>query len=99
VTITTPDFFVLEERLDAWGSAQVEVPDTDRFTALIAAKDPDHSDLDVTLALMNLVRDDLQHSGTEGSEVGRIGGVRKHGGGRTARARQSHRATCRSLYQ
>lgn len=72
MTITAADFFVLEEGLDAWGSAQVEVPDTDRFTALISAKGPDHSDLDVTLALMDLVRDDLQHSGTEGSGVGRI---------------------------
>ena len=72
MSITAADFFVLEERLDAWGSPQVEVLDTERLASIVAAKEPDHSDLDVTLALMDLVRDDLQHSGTEGSGSGRI---------------------------
>jgi hypothetical protein len=46
--------------------------DTERLTGLIVARDSQYSDVDVTLALMDLVRDDFQHSGTDGSGSGRI---------------------------
>ncbi|NEY37416.1 hypothetical protein GTU99_35860, partial [Streptomyces sp. PRKS01-65] len=46
--------------------------DTDRLTSLIETRDPKFADLDVTLALMDLVRDDFQHSGTDGSGAGKI---------------------------
>jgi hypothetical protein len=40
----------------------------ERLAALITGPDPDHSDLDVSLALMDLVRDDFQRSGTTADE-------------------------------
>lgn len=40
--------------------------DRERLTALIAGPDAHHSDLDISLALMDLVRDDLLLSGTGG---------------------------------
>jgi hypothetical protein len=72
VTITAADFWVQEERTDPWGLTTSEVLDTERLAGLISARDPQHSDLDVTLALMDLIRDDFQHSGTSGGGSGRI---------------------------
>ena len=72
MTITAADFWVQEDRTDPWGLTNSEVVHTERLTGLIAAGDPQHSDIDVTLALMDLVRDDFQHSGTDGSGSGRI---------------------------
>jgi hypothetical protein len=48
-----------------------EVIDRERLTALISSPEADHPDLDMALALMDLVRDDFQLSGTSGGE--RIG--------------------------
>lgn len=45
--------------------------DTTRLTALVSGPEPSETDLDVALALMDLVRDDLQASGTTGDS--RIG--------------------------
>jgi hypothetical protein len=72
VTIMAADFWVQEERTDPWGLTISEVLDTERLAGLISARDPQHSDLDVTLALMDLIRDDFQHSGTSGDGSGRI---------------------------
>lgn len=72
MSLSTSDFFSWDEFrgvLDATGS--VEVLDTDRLKALISAPDPVHNDVAVALALMDLVRDDLQLSGTTGDS--RIG--------------------------
>lgn len=44
----------------------MDVLDRDRLTTLVSGPDPDEPDLDVALALMDLVRDDLQLSGTSG---------------------------------
>lgn len=66
--VTAADFWVAEERGDPWGTSFVEVLDVARLTALISAPDPQHADLDVALALMDLVRDDLQLSGTTGGD-------------------------------
>jgi len=69
VTIAAGDFYVLQ--LGPWDGPDTpteEVLDRERLTALIARPDPQHSDLDVSLALMDLVRDDLLLSGTGGGE-------------------------------
>lgn len=66
--VTAADFWVAEDRGDPWGSSFVEVLDVARLTALISAPEQQHADLDVTLALMDLVRDDLQLSGTGGGD-------------------------------
>lgn len=56
---------------DPWGgpgrATTIEDFDRDRMTALIGAPDPNEPDLDVALALMDLVRDDLLMSGTGGT--------------------------------
>jgi hypothetical protein len=67
VMITASSFFVLVP--GPWDGPDThldEVLDTQRLTALIAGPDAESSDLDVALALMDLVRDDLQLSGTGG---------------------------------
>jgi hypothetical protein len=67
VTITGADFFVPKEVPDPWDEHRIEdVLDRDRLTALVSGPDPVELDLDVALALMDLVRDDLQLSGTSG---------------------------------
>ena len=71
--LTAADFWVSEERADPWlsdpwATSLVEILDSARLTALISAPDPEHADLDVALALMDLVRDDLQLSGTSGGD-------------------------------
>jgi hypothetical protein len=70
VTITAADFWVPKEKSDFWGSGTrlVEVIDSARLTELVSSPDHVHSDLDVALALMDLVRDDFQLSGTSGNE-------------------------------
>jgi hypothetical protein len=59
---------VADPNPDAWGTSFVEVLDVARLTALISGPEVQHTDLDVALALMDLVRDDLQLSGTGGGE-------------------------------
>jgi hypothetical protein len=69
--ITANDFFTTRFVPDPWGG-QISMPreelDVDRLTALIAGPDPSASDLETSLALMDLVRDDLLKSGTGGGE-------------------------------
>jgi hypothetical protein len=62
--------------------------DTERMTGLIAARDPQYSDLEVTLALMDLVRDDFLSPGRDavqtavpGSHVLEVVLDQKGGGG------------------
>jgi hypothetical protein len=74
--VTAADFWVAEERSDPWGTSFVEVLDVARLTALISAPDPQHADMDVALALMDLVRDDLQLSGTSGGDRITDGNIR-----------------------
>lgn len=71
MAITSGDFFILRTEPDPWGgsSTSVEDLDRDRLTRLISAADPEETDLDVCLALMDLVRDDLHKSGTGGGEA------------------------------
>lgn len=69
--ITSGDFFVLGTPAASWDTAKEEL-DRDRLTALIERPEPAHRDLDVALALMDLVRDDLTTSGTEGSGKGSL---------------------------
>jgi hypothetical protein len=66
VTITAADFWVPKERIDPWSSRVVDVIDRARLTALVSTPDSEHSDLNVAMALMDLVRDDFQLSGTSG---------------------------------
>lgn len=65
------DFFILMTvpGFDPWDTGKTrEEIDTDRLDSLIDAPDPSHADLDVAIALMDLVRDDLHLSGTGGGE-------------------------------
>lgn len=66
MAITAADFWIAEESRDPWGTSVIDVLDVARLTALITTPDRQHADLDVALALMDLVRDDLQISGTSG---------------------------------
>lgn len=66
MTITAADFWIPDERIDPWGSHVGDAIDSGRLTTLVSAPDEEHSDLDVALALMDLVRDDFQLSGTSG---------------------------------
>lgn len=73
MSFTAADFWVAEEtadpwKSDPWATSVVEILDNARLSALISARDPEHADLDVALALMDLVRDDLQLSGTSGGD-------------------------------
>lgn len=67
MTISASDLWVWDDVADPWGSTTSrESLDTDRLSALITAPDASLNDVDVALALMDLVRDDLQLSGTSG---------------------------------
>lgn len=69
VMITASSFFVLVAApWDGPDTRMDEVLDSERLTALIAGPELDSSDVDVALALMDLVRDDLQLSGTSRGE-------------------------------
>lgn len=60
------DFFVVVET-PPWSGPDTqfeEALDTSRLAALVAGPESEHSDIDVSLALMDLVRDDLHASGT-----------------------------------
>jgi hypothetical protein len=60
VTITAGDLYVLQA--GPWDGPDTrceEVLDRGRLTAVNAGADPQHHDLDVSLALMDLVRDDM----------------------------------------
>ncbi|WP_166140079.1 hypothetical protein [Nocardioides ochotonae] len=75
MTISAADFWlVTTPDPDPWGggSRVVDELDAGRLSALIAGPEAGVSDLDAGLALMDLVRDDFQHSGTEGSGSGRL---------------------------
>lgn len=43
--------------------------DEERVRALVDRRDPAHNDIDVSLALMDLIRDDLEKSGTGGGDL------------------------------
>lgn len=62
----TPDDFVLST-IGAWDGPDSRVSarlDTDRLRGLIAGPDPTHPDVDIALALLDLVRDELTAYGT-----------------------------------
>jgi len=70
VTITAADFWIVKtEEPDPWGGAGrvTEALDMERLSALMAGPEAGVSDLDVSLAVMDLVRDDLTLSGTTNS--------------------------------
>jgi hypothetical protein len=68
VTTSAADFYILVQGpWDGPDTRSEEVLKTARLQALIAGSEESTSDLDVALALMNLVRDDLQLSGTSGN--------------------------------
>lgn len=68
MSIRAADFFV--SPVGGWGNIEGdrEPLDEDALAQLLLRPHPDHSDVDVTLALMDLVRDDLHKSGTGGGE-------------------------------
>lgn len=69
VTITAADFWVPvdpPDGVDPWTTQVYEELDTGRLARLVEGPDRSARDLDVALALMDLVRDDLQLSGTTG---------------------------------
>lgn len=70
MTITAADFFMIAPRVpwDGPDTKLEEVFDTARLQGLVEAPEAGLPDLDVTLALMDLVRDDLHLSGTEGGQ-------------------------------
>lgn len=70
MTLTSSDFFNEVQEPDGWGGfATSESLNTEWLDRLRAAPDPDHSDVDVAVALMDLVHDDLMRSGTAGNEA------------------------------
>ena len=68
VAITSSDFFTSGSGGDWLEPVEPEELDRDRLTRLLEAADPVKPDLDVALAVMDLVRDDLTASGTGGGE-------------------------------
>lgn len=65
--VTSSDFFISGLKPDPWGGptdTTTQTLDRERLTALVAGPDSVHADVDVSLALMDLVRDDLLLSGT-----------------------------------
>lgn len=78
MTITAADFWLARKTAatDSWGGSLLEELDTDRLASLVDTPDPNHSDLAVALALMDLVRDDFQLSGTSGDHRIRDAGMR-----------------------
>jgi len=68
VAITSSDFFTAGAGGDWLEPVEPEELDRDRLTRLLEAADPVEPDIDVALALMDLVRDDLTASGTGGGE-------------------------------
>ena len=70
MSLTSNDFFVEVVSPHPWGGEPTtsEGFDIERVEKLRAAPDPSHSDVDVALALMDLVHDDLMRSGTGGGE-------------------------------
>lgn len=70
MSITAADFFVLKHGPNdpPWDPPTREEIDSERLDALIAGPNAEYSDLDAAIALMDLVRDDLQLSGTSGGE-------------------------------
>lgn len=76
--VTAVDLGIVGEKADPWSSnpwatALTEVLDSARLSALISTPDPEQADLDIALALVDLVRDDLQLSGTSGGEGSAMG--------------------------
>ena len=72
MTFVSRDLFI-EEEPDPWGSPNlvaVEPPrlDTAKLDALRARPDPTYNDIEVALALMDLVHSELMASGTSGSQ-------------------------------
>ena len=69
MVLTASSFFVTVD--DVWDGPDTilhEELDMGRLNRLVLAPEPDNSDIDVALALMDLARDDFQLSGTSGGE-------------------------------
>lgn len=66
MTISSDDFFDLVVDEDVWGgpSRTVETLNIGLLSSFGKAPDPEHTDPDVAVALLDLVRDDLTRSGT-----------------------------------
>lgn len=58
----------MNDTFGSLGPGSVESLDRPRLAALIDSREPDHPDVDVALALLDLIRDDLDASGTRGAE-------------------------------
>lgn len=70
MAITASDFIIDDTASGGWGApAKGESLDEERVRELIDRRDPSHNDTEVCLALMDLVRDDLERSGTGGGEL------------------------------
>ncbi|WP_157557822.1 hypothetical protein [Intrasporangium oryzae] len=70
MAITASDFITESSTSNPWGMPVVgDSLDEERLRALMVRPDPKHSDVEVSLALMDLVRDDLHKSGTEGGQL------------------------------
>lgn len=67
MTITAADFFTMRPGAAPWDTP-TEALDEERLTALIAGPEAGLPDLDASLALMDLVRDDFHESGTRGDQ-------------------------------
>ena len=67
VTLVSSDFFE-EDEFDGWGGARRESLNTAWLERLRRRPEPEHSDVDVAVALMDLVHNDLMLFGTSGGE-------------------------------
>lgn len=68
MALVSSDFFE-EDELAGWGGSSKESLNTAWLKRLRAGPDPEHSDIDVAVALMDIVHDDLLKFGTGGGEV------------------------------
>lgn len=67
MALVSSDFFE-EDELSGWGGATRESLNTTWLERLRQAPNPEHSDVDIAVALMDLVHNDLLLFGTSGSE-------------------------------
>ena len=68
MALVSSDFFT-EDEVPVWGGSSKESLDTTWLERLRHQPDPEHSDVDVVVALMDLVHNDLLLSGTSGGEA------------------------------
>lgn len=72
MALTSHDYFITHRVESGFAGTTVTYEDEldrSRLDALMAGPDPAHSDVEVALALIDLVRDDLERSGTDGGQV------------------------------